>query len=227
MDGRPGTLIAHPGVKELLKANFVRLADHFGRQQVVEELASHMEFKDVLDIIGLLPLRLASQIRLRDFSLTELRFRINSGERVAIPLIAFQRNTGEQTGGAIECLPGKHPAGRCLYGADFEIPVTGVYRVTFAIELADSTEGRKDLLFDVYENWQRKVVLAQNQPSDVHPRSPTCQTAHLDFMADKGFRVEFRIFWHGRTRIRVMGVYLERLAERVTGPSDENHIALA
>jgi glycosyltransferase involved in cell wall biosynthesis len=55
--GRPGTLIAHPGVKELLKANFVRLADAFGRQQVIEELGKRMGRKDVLDIVGPLSLR--------------------------------------------------------------------------------------------------------------------------------------------------------------------------
>jgi hypothetical protein len=74
VNGRRGALIGHPGVKNLLNANFVRLADVFGRQQVIEELANRMGRKDVLEIMGLLPLRLpsptrlpASQIRLRDF----------------------------------------------------------------------------------------------------------------------------------------------------------------
>jgi peptidoglycan/xylan/chitin deacetylase (PgdA/CDA1 family) len=124
------------------------------------------------------------------------------GARVRFPLEAFKRRTGNLRNGAIECLPAKHRPGHCLFGPDFTIAESGQYRLGVELEQQDP----EDVVLDVYENDKIKRVLAETHPDG------TSKLRLLEFSAQKGDVVEFRVYWRGRSHLTIRDIHLERMS---------------
>jgi hypothetical protein len=104
--------------------------------------------------------------------------------------------------GAIECLPANHRPGHCLFGPDFTIAESGQYRLGVELEQQDP----EDVVLDVYENDKIKRVLAETHPDG------TSKLRLLEFSAQKGDVVEFRVYWRGRSRLTIRDIHLERMS---------------
>jgi peptidoglycan/xylan/chitin deacetylase (PgdA/CDA1 family) len=124
------------------------------------------------------------------------------GARVRFPLEAFKRQTGKLRNGAIECLPAKHRPGHCLFGPDFRIAENGQYRLGVLLEQQDP----EDVVLDVYENHMTKKVLAETDPDG------KSKLRLLEFSAERGNVVEFRVYWRGRGRLTIRRIHLERMS---------------
>jgi GNAT superfamily N-acetyltransferase len=138
----------------------------------------------------------------RDIVLSRI---LNSGEHIVFPLKLFKTQTGNLRGNAIVCIPGMHDPGHCVYGPDYIISRAGTYRALFTVsqELAEVVG---DVVFDVYENRKAKSVLAEAQ-FDTGARS---EPVALEFFAKKGYSIELRVYWRGKSRLRVREIRLER-----------------
>jgi hypothetical protein len=132
---------------------------------------------------------------------------LEPGKRIAIPLSAVQSQTGHLKGESVECMPGRDAPGHCLYGPDYFIAETGTYRVTFAVEMLEDVTD--DAVFDLYENLRIKKVLAEGAAFAGCKLEPSKML--LEFFAEGGYRVEFRVYWRGRSPLRVREVWLEKL----------------
>jgi hypothetical protein len=131
---------------------------------------------------------------------------LEPGERIVIPMSAFRTQTGHLKDDAIDCKPARDMPGHCLYGPDYSIAEAGTYRVTFAMEQQE--DDPDDAVFDVYENRRTGKVLAE-APAYASKLGPS--RLLLEFFAERGYRVEFRVYWRGRSRLRIQEVLLERI----------------
>ena len=130
---------------------------------------------------------------------------LKSGEHIVFPLKTFKTHTGNLQGNAIECIPQKHDPGHCLYGPDYVISRAGTYRAFFTVS-QELPEVVGDVVFDVYENRKANGVLAEAQ-LDTVARS---ESVVLEFFAKKGYSIELRVYWRGKSRLRVTEIRLER-----------------
>ncbi len=136
-------------------------------------------------------------------SLIAPKFDINTV--IQFPLYEFQRKTGELRGNTIECIPGKNLQGHCLYGSDFTICHSGKYRIFVSLEQRNFTGAGRDVVIDVYENRYVCKVLAELEISKSN-------RYHLDFIAESGYRVEFRVYWREQSWLKVKEIQLIRLS---------------
>ena len=123
----------------------------------------------------------------------------------------FQSNTGNIEADIIRCIPLFHKPGHCLYGGDYLIFENGWYRVFFEGNIEPYPSADDPLIiFDVFENLQNNTVIAERKIAT----SDVCLkrfSFHLDFWAEEGDRVEFRVYWHERSYLIISGVVLEQL----------------
>jgi peptidoglycan/xylan/chitin deacetylase (PgdA/CDA1 family) len=128
------------------------------------------------------------------------------GDEIVFPLNIFMTKTGELEAGALQCIPKKHAPGHCLYGPGYVISASGTYRAVFAV-VQEHPEVTDDMVFDVYENRRTNRVLAE---AHLAPNR-RCQTVVLEFFAKEGYAVELRVYWRGRSRVKVTTISLQRL----------------
>jgi GR25 family glycosyltransferase involved in LPS biosynthesis len=129
------------------------------------------------------------------------------GDKIALPLKTFKTKTGELQGDVLECVPEKHTAGHALYGPDYVIFDHGIYCAVFVVA-QDDREVAGDVVFDVYENRRTNRVLAEARLDGAGERKAVA----LEFCARQGYSIELRIYWPGKSRLRVIEICLERRA---------------
>jgi glycosyltransferase involved in cell wall biosynthesis len=124
---------------------------------------------------------------------------------------SLQSNTGNIEPDRIVCIPRLHRKGHCLFGGQFLIGEEGTYRAVFELDVAPYAFSVDPVvILDIYENLATRRVLAEREirAADLtqNPR-----TIHLDFVAQPGYRVEFRVFWREQSALEARGVVLWRL----------------
>lgn len=127
------------------------------------------------------------------------------------PVREFQSDTGNREPDRIVCIPLVHKPGHCLFGGDYLIFETALYRATFETLVVPYGFAQDPVVvLDVYENLLTKVVLAVRQIAlaelAARPRSFS-----VDFAAKEGERVEFRVYWAEQCHLSVTGVTLAKL----------------
>jgi hypothetical protein len=138
---------------------------------------------------------------------------LNIGEQLDLPLIGFGRKTGDLIGDVIRCIPNEHSAGYCAFGSDFTLAKTGRYRTSFAVAKKDANgDVDHDVILDVYENRLVRKVLAETHAGTAHRKSDEANWVSLDFFGERGYTVEFRIYWRGTKPLSVHGISLKRLS---------------
>jgi hypothetical protein len=138
---------------------------------------------------------------------------LNIGEQLDLPLIGFGRKTGDLIGDVIRCIPKKHLAGYCVFGSDFTLAKSGRYRASFGLTQKDANEGvGADVILDVYENRLVRKVLAETHAGTAHPKSDEANWVSLDFFGERGYTVEFRIYWRGTKPLSIHAISLKRLS---------------
>jgi len=134
------------------------------------------------------------------------------GSQMTIPLGVFKRQTGALIDGIVECRPGEHVPGHCLYGGDFIISESGTYQAVLTMASGGATVDSDDVVFDVFENKVTKTVFAEMQPDPATWRPSPPNNLILEFSAEPGYRIEFRVYWRGRSLLRLDEVRMERLS---------------
>jgi peptidoglycan/xylan/chitin deacetylase (PgdA/CDA1 family) len=129
------------------------------------------------------------------------------GDQITLPLENFKTQTGDLQESVLECIPEKHAPGHCLYGPDYVISDSGMYRAVFAVTQVGS-EVSGDAIFDVYENCRINRVLAETQVEGNGSFKPVA----LEFFAKKRYSIELRVYWRGKSRLKVSEIRLERWA---------------
>jgi hypothetical protein len=138
---------------------------------------------------------------------------LDIGEQLDLPLIGFGRKTGDLIGDVVWCLPHEHSAGYCVFGSDFTLAKSGRYRASFALAQKDANEGVDgDVILDVYENRVTRSVLADTHAGTAHRKSDEADWVSLDFFGERGYTVEFRIYWRGTKPLSIHGMRLERIS---------------
>jgi glycosyltransferase involved in cell wall biosynthesis len=120
-------------------------------------------------------------------------------------------NTGNIEPNCIVCIPLLHKKGHCIYGGDFLISEEGAYRAVFELDINPYSFADDPLvILDIYENFSARVILAESLIGVADLRNQA-RTFHLDFIARKGYRVEFRVFWREQSFLKAHGVILKKL----------------
>lgn len=133
------------------------------------------------------------------------------------PVREFQSETGNRDPDRIVCTPLVHRAGHCLFGGDHLVLEPGLYRVTFEMSIIPYGFAEEPVVvLDVYENLRTKVILAERQITlealAVMPRSFS-----VDFPAEEGQRVEFRVYWAEQCHLAMTGITLASLKKSPLG----------
>lgn len=122
----------------------------------------------------------------------------------------FQSRTGNVEPDRISCVPLVHEEGHAMYGGDGFIRTTGLYRAVFDVKIGRRLSDRsKAFTIDIYENFKRNTVLAKRTIR--FQGKPASHAASLEFHADAGERVEFRLYWYGGCELEIHGVRLSFL----------------
>ena len=132
---------------------------------------------------------------------------LESEEQIIFPFKTFNSQTGDLQGNALECMPQKHAPGHCLYGPNYFISHAGTYRALFTVSQPEDPEAVGDVVCDVYENRRTNSVLTEAQ-SNV---AGQCKPVILEFCAKQGYSIELRVYWRGRSRLKVTEIRLQRL----------------
>jgi glycosyltransferase involved in cell wall biosynthesis len=123
----------------------------------------------------------------------------------------LQSNTGNIEPNCVVCIPILHKKGHCIYGGDFLISEEGTYRAIFELDIKPYNFATDPVvILDIYENFSARAILAESLIglADLRDRP---RTFHLDFIARKGYRVEFRVFWREQSFLKAHGVILKKL----------------
>ena len=92
------------------------------------------------------------------------------------------------------------------------MPADGRYRAEFTVAVGDNGPAdRAAMHLDVFANAPQAMLLAER--SVARPLAGECSFA-LDFDAQRGQRLEFRVYWHGNHDVTVRRVSLEPLFEQ-------------
>jgi hypothetical protein len=194
--------IALPLICVSRKKNFIRALEEHQDHSLYAELLKDDSMHTMLACE-----LLALTSRRRPWSEDQKLCSLKPGERMVIPLSTFRTQTGRLNGDSVECEPTRDAPGHCLYGPDHFITETGIYRVTFAVE--NQNDAADDTVFDVYENRRTGRVLTEASAFAGSKGGPS--KLPLEFCAERGYRTEFRVYWRGRSPLRIRKVYLERL----------------
>lgn len=131
------------------------------------------------------------------------------GGRSFFALRSFQSNTGNREPDRLICLPQVHQAGHALFGDDHTILSSGRYRVSFDLSIRACSFARGPLVvLDVYENSRHGASLAEWPVSMEEARQGRCGYP-VEFAAEQGQRVEFRVYWREQCELSIHGVVLE------------------
>ena len=131
-----------------------------------------------------------------------------------LPAREFQSNTGNIEPDRIRCIPLIHLPGHCLFGGGYQVVATGSYGATFEVTChCGVLETDPVFTIDVYENLQRREVLAERQIGRANLSAGSGLFA-IAFDAAEGDRLEFRLHWAGLCELSVHGVVFERLQPR-------------
>lgn len=104
--------------------------------------------------------------------------------------------TGEVGHGAVTCRAAKHTSGHCVYGGFLEVSEPLTARAVFLLEVPNPTAGGRAIAtFDVYD-CVNNAILAYGVLKD-QTMGPVRGRCVVEFRADAGQILEFRIFWHG------------------------------
>lgn len=122
----------------------------------------------------------------------------------------FQSRTGNAEPDRITCIPLVHEEGHALYGGDGVIRTTGCYRAEFDLKIGERYSARSQIFtVGIFENLKRTEVLVKRTLR--FKDEPADQTNALEFQAEAGERVEFRLYWYGGCVLRIYGVRLSFL----------------
>jgi len=127
------------------------------------------------------------------------------------PVREFQSNTGNLEPDRVVCIPLVHKKGHCLFGGDYLVRQDGRYRATFELSI-DPYEFAEDplVVLDIYENLQTKSILAERQINRAD-LSGKPNAFSVEFSAEEGQRLEFRVFWAEQCFLTATGVGLEQI----------------
>jgi glycosyltransferase involved in cell wall biosynthesis len=167
-------------------------------------------WRAVIKSIGACMRLLASGSKLENVSDSAEFVRLRS-----YPVRILQSNTGNIEPDRVVCIPLLHKEGHCLFGGDYLVPESGRYKVTFKIALDAYPFSRDPLVvLDVYENLEIKAVLAERQirSEDLTERS---QSFSIEFCANEGQRVEFRVYWAAQCFLTAAEVILHKGTNRL------------
>jgi glycosyltransferase involved in cell wall biosynthesis len=120
----------------------------------------------------------------------------------------LQSNTGNIEPDRVVCIPVVHREGHCLFGGDFLVPENGRYKARFDIAIKAYSFAKDPLVvLDVYENLRLKGVLAERQIS-TDGLTGGWRSYNVEFSAEEGQRLEFRVYWAGECFLIVSGILL-------------------
>jgi len=136
---------------------------------------------------------------------------LNRGRLDFFPVWHFQHHTGLYEEDALVCRPGRDEKGHCLFGLNYVIRKNGYYRVTLEMTVDEFYTPGVVCTLDVYENALEKRILAMQEIQCDRAGGKREEDCLLQFAAEKGFRIEVRLFWHGSGKVTVRGIYLEEI----------------
>lgn len=133
-----------------------------------------------------------------------------------LPPWRFKNLTGlMETGDSIICNPDIDKAGHCVFGGDYKIYHSGIYRVTFDLNIEidyAKNHGRHLFTIDIYERLKKNKVLTERLFYAEQNEMFDKNIVFIEFEGEADDVVESRIYWNGGYWMKFDGLYFEQIS---------------
>jgi glycosyltransferase involved in cell wall biosynthesis len=117
--------------------------------------------------------------------------------------------SGSHGNGSWICVPGKDKPGHGMFGPGFTIHEDQDLEARFIIRCDSAERGQKPLVtMDVYDQDTKNILTLA--PIETASGADCGMCVTLPFAAKAKQRLEFRVFWHGTSRLEIFRVELDR-----------------